>query len=113
MTWIVPALEFKFFSELWIFAACGGRIGIASISAHQPIDHEFERTWRLIPIYWTDNHDAVCGRPLRVYFCHPVAHLPHCVIGITGTRPMTKRHRGRNTGLARIDDPSILRGESA
>src|SRR5512132_2133605 len=113
MTWVVPAPVFVFCSWLWGLASCRDRTRIASSCAHQPIDHEFERTWRLVPIDRTNNHDAVCRRPLRVNFCHPVAYLPHSVIGITGTRPMTKRHRGRNTCLARIDDPSIFRGESA
>src|SRR2546423_10997655 len=113
MTWVVPSLEFEIFRKLWIFAASGSRVWIASISTDQPVDHKFERTWCLIPIYGTDNHHSVRRRPLRIDFAHPVAHLPHRVIRITGTRPMAKRHRCRNTCLARVDDSSIFRSEPA
>jgi len=51
--------------------------------------------------------------PTRINFRHPVVDLSHGMVRITGARPVTERHRGRNTGLARINDPPVLRGEPA
>src|SRR6185437_7150758 len=49
--------------------------------------------------------------PLRVDVIHPVIDLANRVIGITTAWPMAQRLRGRDAGLAWVDDAAVFGGE--
>src|SRR5690349_10525054 len=82
VTRVGPAGQLQPFGFNGILAAGRSRIRIAAVGAYQTVDHELERRWRLIPVDWAHDHDAVRRDPLRIDFIHPVAGLPDRVIWI-------------------------------
>jgi hypothetical protein len=108
VTGIGPSLELERLGFLRLFAIGGGRIGIASVGAHQPVHHQFQHAWCLIPVHGRDDHDAVRRDPARVDLVHPVVDLTHRVVRIARAGPVAQRHRRGHAGLARKDLPAVL-----
>src|SRR5262245_38101058 len=108
MTRIRPAGQLQPFGFDSIFATGRRWIWIAAVGAHETVDHELERRWRLVPVDRTHDHDAVRGDPLRIDFVHPVAGLSDRVIGVAGARPMAERLSGGNAGFAGINRTPIF-----
>ena len=73
VTRIRLSLQLQLFRPHRILSARRGDVGIAAVGAHQPVDHQFQRRRRLVPVHRT--HDAMRGHPHRVYVPHPVAGL--------------------------------------
>ena len=91
--------------------ACG--IGITVIDADKPVHHELEDTRHLIPVHRHNNHDAVRRHPAQINLIHPVLGLAEVIVRITTARPVTQRHRSRDTGFARINLPAVFGGQHA
>src|SRR6185295_3795995 len=84
----------------WILAAGRRRIRIATVGAHEPVDHKLERRGRLIPVDRADDHDPVRRDPFRIDFIHPIPGLANRMIWIAGAWPVTKRLSSGDTGFA-------------
>src|SRR6059058_5545685 len=89
------------------------RIRVSAVGAHKPIHHEFEHTWRLIPMHRTDDHDAMGRDPAWVDFVHPVLRLSEVMIRITTAGPVTQWHGGRDASFARVNHAAIFRRQVA
>jgi hypothetical protein len=113
MARIRPAFQFQRLGLVCFFAMGGGRIGIAAVSADQPIHHRFQPGWRVIPVHRRHDHYSVGRDPQRVDLVHPVVSLAQRIIRVAATRPMTQRHGSRDAGLARMNLLAEFRGKAA
>ena len=99
---IIPAFEFQRLGEQRVFTLGGGGVGVAAIGAYQPVDHQFQARRCLIPVHGAQHKHPVRSHPTRINVRHPVVGLTQCVVGITRTWPVAKRHRGGHAALARV-----------
>jgi len=113
MARIGPAFQFQFFRGRDAFHPCRRGIGIAAVRADEPVDHQLQRTWCLIPVDGRHDHHAVGCDPLRINFRHPVVDLSEREVRIAGAGPVAERLRGREARLAGIDRFLRLGGEQA
>ena len=111
MLGVVPAGQLQRLGQLGLLALGGGRVRIAAIGTYQPVDHQLEHAWRLVPVHRREDDDAVGGSPFLVDFSHPVVGLARSVVGIATARPVTQRHGGGHAGLAGVDVQVVAGGQ--
>src|SRR5450756_1790326 len=110
---VVPALlldELRLDDLLTVRRA---RIGVAAIGADHPVDHEFQRARRLVPVGRREDDYTVRYDPALVDLGHPVVGLAQRMVRITAARPVAQRHRARHATLAWVDAAAVLGGHQA
>ena len=89
-----------------------GRVWVPAIGANGAVHHELERARDLIPMDGCDDHDPMGRDPAGIEVVHPIVDLPEVMIRVTGTRPITERHRGGDAGFAGMNLPAVFRRQA-